>query len=655
MPADGISVHALPATAPRRGDPPDRARDASRPRGSRPAAVRGRGRAAPIARSPGFRTSGSSRPTGSPRRRAWSRRPAAPACCCSACPRTRTTRARAPGTTRASCSWPCGRSAPPCPTCRSSPTSASASSPTTAPAACSRDGEVDNDPTLELLARAPSRTPRRAPTSWRRRDMMDGRVGAIRTRSTTGPLSRRRSCRYSAKYASAFYGPFREAAGSAPKSGDRKGYQIDPANGGEALRESLADVEEGADMLMVKPRRAVPRRDRARCTTHARCRSRPTRWAASTRCSRRPRPTGALDERGGGARVASSGSAAPAPTSSISYYADRGAEVARAERVARAKARSRDLRSQAPRRGLPPHPRRRQQPGARHARGRARHPLFIARAQRGLRRGRRRQPLRRPRRLVGPDDPRPRRPRRARRSCARPPARGTSFGAPTVLEIELAEAVKRRDAVDRARALRQLGHRGHDVGRAAGARATGRDKILKFAGCYHGHADVLLVEAGSGLATLGIPARPGVPPRGTADTLRAPYNDLARVREAIAAPRRRARRDHRRAGGRQHGRRAARADGFLEGLRELPATSCGALLVFDEVITGFRVARGGAQERYSHHARPDVLGKIVGGGLPAAAYGGRGDVMELVAPLAPSTRRARSRATRSRWRRASRR
>jgi glutamate-1-semialdehyde 2,1-aminomutase len=161
--------------------------------------------------------------------------------------------------------------------------------------------------------------------------------------------------------------------------------------------------------------------------------------------------------------------------------------------------------------------------------------------------------------------------------------------------------------------------------------ATGRNKILKFAGCYHGHADALLVEAGSGLATLGIPASPGVPPATTADTLTAPFNDLESVRSVME----------------RHGDElacvivepvpgnmgcVAPASGFLEGLRAACDES-GALLVFDEVMTGFRIARGGAQERYA--IRPDltVLGKIVGGGMPAAAFGGRGDLMERMAPL----------------------
>jgi glutamate-1-semialdehyde 2,1-aminomutase len=210
-------------------------------------------------------------------------------------------------------------------------------------------------------------------------------------------------------------------------------------------------------------------------------------------------------------------------------------------------------------------------------------------------------------------------------------ARGTSFGAPTVLEIELASAVK--DAMPSIELVRFVSS-GTEAAMSAirlARAATGRNKILKFAGCYHGHADPLLVEAGSGLATLGIPASPGVPPATTADTLTAPFNDLASVRELAA----------------RHGEElacvivepvpgnmgtVAPAPGFLEGLRAV-CDEIGALLVLDEVMTGFRVARGGAQERYG--IRPDltVLGKIVGGGMPAAAFGGRGDLMEQLAPL----------------------
>jgi glutamate-1-semialdehyde 2,1-aminomutase len=162
---------------------------------------------------------------------------------------------------------------------------------------------------------------------------------------------------------------------------------------------------------------------------------------------------------------------------------------------------------------------------------------------------------------------------------------------------------------------------------------TGRDRILKFSGCYHGHADTLLAAAGSGIATLGIPSSPGVPAGAAADTLVCSFNDVEGVRDTV---------EH-------HAAELAAIvvepvagnmgvvppePGFLEALREL-ADASGALLVFDEVITGFRVARGGAQELYGVLPDLSVLGKIAGGGLPLAAFGGRGEVMDALAPAGP--------------------
>ena len=179
--------------------------------------------------------------------------------------------------------------------------------------------------------------------------------------------------------------------------------------------------------------------------------------------------------------------------------------------------------------------------------------------------------------------------------------------------------------------------------------------MLKFEGCYHGHADALLVGAGSGVATLGIPGSPGVPAAFTELTVQAPYNDLAAVARRVRALGRRDRLRDRRAGRRQHGPGAAASRASSRACAS-SAIAHGALLIFDEVITGFRVAWGGAQALYG--VTPDLtcLGKIVGGGLPAAAYGGRRELMEQLAPDGPRLPGGHARrAIRSRWRRASRR
>jgi glutamate-1-semialdehyde 2,1-aminomutase len=207
---------------------------------------------------------------------------------------------------------------------------------------------------------------------------------------------------------------------------------------------------------------------------------------------------------------------------------------------------------------------------------------------------------------------------------------GTSFGAPTEREVELAaEIVDAVPSVEQVRLVSSGTEAVMSAIRLARA-ATGRDRIIKFAGCYHGHSDALLASAGSGLATLGIPASPGVPSAVAADTIVCRFNDLDGTAGAVA----------------QYGEGLAcvlvepvagnmgvvpPAPGFLEGLRRL-CDAAGALLVFDEVITGFRIARGGAQERFGVEADLTVLGKIVGGGLPLAAFGGPGDLMEQLAP-----------------------
>jgi glutamate-1-semialdehyde 2,1-aminomutase len=207
-------------------------------------------------------------------------------------------------------------------------------------------------------------------------------------------------------------------------------------------------------------------------------------------------------------------------------------------------------------------------------------------------------------------------------------ARGTSYGAPTEGEIELAAEVRDRfGSVAMVRFVNSGTEAAMSAVRLARA-ATGRDAIVKFAGAYHGHADGLLAEAGSGLATQGMPASPGVTAAAAADTLIVPWNDRDAVAEALSE------------------RDVAAivceplpanmglvpaADGFLGFLRER-ADETGALLVFDEVISGFRVARGGVQELSGVEADLTVMGKVLGGGLPLAAYGGRAELMERVAP-----------------------
>ena len=210
---------------------------------------------------------------------------------------------------------------------------------------------------------------------------------------------------------------------------------------------------------------------------------------------------------------------------------------------------------------------------------------------------------------------------------------GTSFGAPVELEVELARMIcQAMPSIEKVRLVNSGTEACMSALRLSRA-FTGRSKIIKFAGCYHGHADGLLVRAGSGAMTHGIPTSAGVPESYAQETLVADYNDINSVAahfanqpEGIAAiivapvagnmgvvpP----------------------AEGFLEALREI-ATDNGSLLIFDEVITGFRVAPGGAQERFS--IKPDItcLGKVIGGGLPVGAYGGKSEIMEMVAPLGP--------------------
>ena len=209
-------------------------------------------------------------------------------------------------------------------------------------------------------------------------------------------------------------------------------------------------------------------------------------------------------------------------------------------------------------------------------------------------------------------------------------ASGASFGAPTERETELAELVQ--GAYPNIEKVRMVSS-GTEATMSAIRLArgyTGRDKILKFDGCYHGHADSLLVKAGSGAATFGVPTSPGVPADFAKYTLTATYNDLAEVRQIVAANRAEIACIILEAVAGNMGC-VPPAEGFLEGLREL-CTAEGIVLIVDEVMTGFRVAYGGAQERFDVRGDLVCLGKIIGGGLPVGAFGGKREIMDCLSP-----------------------
>ncbi len=478
------------------------------------------------------------------------------------------------------------------------------------------DGEIVNDLSLDLLARTAVSHAEAGADVIAPSDMMDGRVGAIRAALDGDGFEHLPIVSYAAKYASAFYGPFREAAGSAPSFGDRRSYQLDPPNVREAMRECELDLAEGADALMIKP--ALPYLD---VLAAARARLR----RPDLRLQRERRVRDAEDR--GRSRVAR-----------------RAPGRAREPHCDQARGRGRD----------------------RHLLGEGRRPVALATTLFGRAEavipGGVNSPVR-AMRAVGLEEPffvrsasgahiEDAEGRRyldwvmswgplvfghadpevvsAVQAAA---AEGTTFGAATEREVELAEEIV--DAVPSVELVRLVSS-GTEAAMSAVRLArgfTGRNRILKFSGCYHGHSDALLASAGSGLATLGIPSSPGVPAGATEDTVVCAFNDLTALAAAVE----------------RHADELAcilvepvaanmgvvpPAEGFLEALREA-CDRTGALLVFDEVITGFRLARGGAQELFGVTPDLTVLGKIVGGGLPLAAFGGRADVMSELAPSGP--------------------
>ena len=474
-----------------------------------------------------------------------------------------------------------------------------------------RDGEVANDETLELLARTAVSHVEAGADAVAPSDMMDGRVGAIREALPETPI-----VAYAAKYASAFYGPFRDVAESTPSFGDRRGYQMDPANVREALRECELDLAEGADVLMVKP--ALPYLDVIRAVRERfDCPVAAYNVSGEYAMVKAAAAAGHLDERAGGARVADRDQARRRRPRLL--LLDEGPRVVALRQRSDLARRAEKLI-----------------PGGVNSPVRAMRsvgldePIFIRSGSGStiedvdgnryvdwvLTWG----PL-----LFGHADA------ETLAAIAEAAQRGTTFGAPTEGEVELAAEIV--DAVPSVEMVRLVSS-GTEAAMSAIRLARGftrRDRIIKFAGCYHGHADALLASAGSGLATLGIPSSPGVPDRARRPTRSSrTYNDLDAAAAAVE----------------RYGEGLAAIIvepvagnmGVVPPAPGLPRGAARALrrlrraAVFDEVITGFRVARGGAQERYGVLPDLTILGKIVGGGLPAAAFGGRADVMERLAP-----------------------
>jgi len=399
-------------------------------------------------------------------------------------------------------------------------------------------GSVDNDKTLEIYQRIAVAQANAGADIVAPSGMMDGQVAAIRHALDEAGHVDIAILAYAAKYASAFYGPFRDAVDvTIADGGDRKGYQQDPRNGREAMEEIKLDLAEGADMIMVKP--AMAYLDivlRARLETNA--------PIAAYHVS------GEYAMLGGTPYFVASGEGPYVTDVEGKTYID-------------------FVQSYGP--GILGHA----------------HPKVIE-------------------------------------AITKAASAGTSYGAPTLGEVELAEEIARRIPGMEMMRMTSSGTEAAMSAIRLARGATGRDTIIKFAGCYHGHTDSLLVAGGSGVANQGLVGSDGVPEGAVADTIVAPFNVIPEIDDTIAVvavepvaanmglvpP----------------------SEGFLRGLREA-CDNAGAMLLFDEVITGFRLAHGGATEWFG--VQPDVwaFGKVIGGGLPVGLYGGSREVMQHISPL----------------------
>ena len=486
-------------------------------------------------------------------------------------------------------------------------------------------GAVDNDATVEIYAQMAVLHAAAGSHVVGPSGMMDGQVGAIREALDASGATDVAILAYSVKYASAFYGPFREAVASS-LTGNRRAYQQDPANIREALREVALDVEQGADIVMVKP--ALGYLDVVRAVREA-----VDLPVAAYNVSGEYAMVEAAAANGWINRDAAVTEALTAIRRAgadviLSYWALEGNKAAMTVRPATGTLRSEAAFERA----------KLVTPGGVNSPVRAFRsvggtPRFIASGSGAYLYdvdgnelvdlvcswG----PM-----LLGHAHP------DVIGAVADAAARGTSYGAPTLAEVDLAAEIIDRMPVEQVRLVNSGTEATMSVLRLARG-VTGRDKIIKFAGCYHGHVDALLAAAGSGVATLSIPGTPGVTDATIADTIVVGYNDRDAVRDAFtsfgeeiaaviteAAP------------GNMGVIPPGTEDGigfnaFLAGI----AHDHGALLISDEVMTGFRVSRSG--QFGLDGVRPDLMtfGKVMGGGFPAAAFGGRADLMQNLAPV----------------------